>query len=91
LFTMEGRYYTEWYPFRLFRIGAAGFYDMGRAWGGEYANPDSGVLRDFGAGLRIALARSGHGGVVHVDVAFPIDGDPSIARVQFLVKTKVGF
>ena len=39
LFTLEGRYYTELYPFRLFRIGGAAFYDMGRAWGGAFANP----------------------------------------------------
>ena len=91
LFTLEGRYYTALYPFRLFRIGGAVFYDMGRAWGGAFANPDPGVLRDIGTGLRIALARSGQGGVVHIDVAFPLDGDPSISRMQFLVKTKVGF
>ncbi len=91
LLTLEARYYTTLYLFRLFRIGGAAFYDMGRAWGGEFANPDSGVLRDFGAGLRIALARSGQGGVIHVDVAFPVDGDPSIAPVQFLVYTKVGY
>ena len=91
LFTLEGRYYTAWYPFRLFRVGGAVFYDMGRAWGGNFANPYSGVLKDVGTGLRIALARSGHGGVVHIDVAFPLDGDSSISKVQFLVKTQVGF
>ncbi|MGA8754018.1 hypothetical protein [Candidatus Deferrimicrobium sp.] len=91
LFTLEGRYYTELYPFRLFRIGGAAFYDMGRAWGGAFANPDPGVLRDIGTGLRIALARSGQGGIIHIDVAFPLDGDPSISRVQYLVRTKAGF
>jgi hypothetical protein len=29
--------------------------------------------------------------VIHVDLAFPIDGDPSIARVQLLVTTKNSF
>jgi hypothetical protein len=91
LFTLEGRYYTALYPFRLFRIGGAAFYDMGKAWGGAFANPDPGVLRDIGTGLRIALARSGHGGVIHIDVAFPLDGDSSISRVQYLVHTKIGF
>lgn len=91
LFTLEGRYYTALYPFRLFRIGGAVFYDMGRAWGGDFTNRDPGVLRDVGAGLRIGLSRSGHGGVIHIDMAVPLDGDPSIARVQFLVQSKVGF
>jgi len=29
--------------------------------------------------------------VLHVDVAFPLDGDPSIKSVQFLVETKEKF
>ncbi len=24
---------TDWYPFRLFRIGGAAFFDIGRTWG----------------------------------------------------------
>jgi hypothetical protein len=92
LVTLEQRYFTEWYPFRLFRIGGAVFFDVGRAWGGNaVAIPDAGILRDAGFGLRIGTTRSGLGNVIHVDVAFPIDGDPSIDRVQFLVETKQSF
>jgi hypothetical protein len=29
--------------------------------------------------------------MVHVDVAMPLDGDPSIASLQFLVKVKEAF
>jgi hypothetical protein len=65
---------------------------VGRAWGGNaVAIPDAGILRDAGFGLRIGTTRSGLGNVIHVDVAFPIDGDPSIDRVQFLVETKQSF
>jgi hypothetical protein len=92
LLTLEQRYYTDWFPFRLFRIGAAAFFDMGRAWGESPGEPpDPGILKDVGLGLRIGMARSGLGNVVHVDVAFPLDGDPSIADVQFLVVTKTSF
>ncbi|HZD54678.1 MAG TPA: hypothetical protein VE080_00350 [Candidatus Aquicultoraceae bacterium] len=92
LFTVEGRYYSKLYIFRLFHLGGAAFFDMGRAWGGGFARaPDPGVLRNVGAGLRIGNARSGLGQVIHVDVAFPLDGDPSISRIQFVVETKVGF
>ena len=92
LFTVEQRYFTEWYPFRLFRIGGAIFFDMGRAWGGNAVSlPDSGLLKDAGFGLRIGMARSGLGNVIHMDIAFPFDGDPSIERVQFLVETKKSF
>ncbi len=92
LATLEQRYFSDWYPFRLFRVGGAIFFDAGRAWGGDVAGlPATGVLRDAGFGLRIGNARSGLGNVIHVDLAFPFDGDPSIARVQFLVTTKNSF
>ncbi len=92
LVTVEQRYYSAWYPFRLFRVGGAVFFDAGRAWGGTRTGlPDPGLLRDAGFGLRIGNARSGIANVIHVDVAFPFDGDPSIARAQLLVVTKNSF
>jgi hypothetical protein len=29
--------------------------------------------------------------VVHIDVAFPLDGDPTIDSVQFLIESKRSF
>jgi hypothetical protein len=92
LFTAEARGYTDWYPFRLFRVGAAVFYDHGRAWKGENQNTvNGGWLRDVGFGLRLLSARTSKGNVLHADLAFPLDPDPSIERAQFLVRTKVAF
>jgi outer membrane protein assembly factor BamA len=92
LFTTEARAYSDWYPFRLFRVGGAVFYDHGRAWKGENQNTvNGGWLRDLGFGLRLLSARTSKGNVLHADFAFPLDPDPSIDRVQFLVKTKVAF
>jgi hemolysin activation/secretion protein len=92
LFTVEGRYFSSLYLFRLVRFGGAAFYDMGKAWGGDYVNAlDSGILRDIGFGLRVTITRSGLGNVIHLDVAFPLDGDPTISRVQYLVTTKQSF
>ena len=92
LFTAEARGYTDWYPFRLFRVGAAVFYDHGRAWKGENQNTvNGGWLRDVGFGLRLLSARTSKGNVLHADFAFPLDPDPSIERVQFVVRTKVAF
>lgn len=63
-----------------------------RTWGGApFARPSLGLLRDAGFGLRLGNARSSLGNVIHVDLAFPFDGDPSIKRVQFLVETKQEF
>ena len=92
LFTTEARGYTDWYPFRLFRVGGAVFYDTGRAWKGENQNTvNSGWLRDVGFGLRLLSARTSKGNVLHVDVAFPLDRDSSIESVQFLVKARAAF
>ena len=92
LFTLEERYFTNWYPFRLFRVGAAVFYDMGRTWGRPpLATQSLGLLKDAGFGLRFGNARTGLGNIIHVDLAFPVDGDPSIKRVQFLVQTEQEF
>jgi outer membrane protein assembly factor BamA len=92
LFTTEARAYTDWYPFRLFRVGGAVFYDTGRAWRGENENAvNSGWLRDVGFGLRLLSARSSKGNVLHADFAFPLDRTDDIKSWQFVVKSKVSF
>ena len=92
LFTTEARAYTDWYPFRLFRVGGAVFFDSGRAWKGENQNTENaGWLKDVGFGLRLLSARSSKGNVLHADFAFPLDRTSDIKSVQFLVRTKVSF
>jgi hypothetical protein len=93
LFTVEQRYFTDWFPFRLWRVGGAIFFDAGRTWGQpDLAQPSLGLLKDAGFGLRIGNARTGIGNVIHVDVAFPFEtADGSIRRVQFLVTTQQSF
>jgi len=41
--------------------------------------------------LRFGSSRSAFGNVIHVDLAFPLDGDKSIDRVQLIVETKSSF
>src|SRR6185369_17059063 len=92
LITLEQRFFTNYYPFRLVRIGAAVFFDAGRTWSGESGRaPNLGLLKDAGIGLRVSPSRSGLGNVVHLDLAFPLDGESSIKRVQWLVRTKASF
>ena len=92
LLTLEQRYYTKWYPFRLFHVGAAAFYDMGRTWGTDVTGAGSlGLLKDVGVGLRLGSSRSSFGNVLHIDLAFPLDGDEDIDSVQLLVTTKGSF
>lgn len=92
LLTVEQRYFTDWYPFRLFRVGGAIFTDIGRTWGDNPAGgPSLGWLKNVGFGLRLGRTRSSGRDVVHIDIAFPLDGDPSIDSVQLLIESKRGF
>ncbi len=92
LLTVEQRVYTDWYPFRLVRVGGAAFFDVGRAWGGLNQNiSNPGWLADAGVGLRLALDRSAFANVLHADIAVPLNRAPGIKSVQFVVKTEVTF
>jgi len=92
LVTLEERYFTRLYPFRLFRIGGAVFFDAGRTWGDNPAGSENlGWLKDVGFGLRIGNNRTGTGKVIHIDLAFPLDGESSIDSMQFLVEAKATF
>lgn len=92
LFTIEQRYFTDWYPFRLARVGGAIFADIGRTWGDNPAGgPPLGWLKDVGIGLRLGPTRASGRDVIHIDLAFPLDGDPSIDNVQLLLQSKRSF
>lgn len=92
LLTLEQRGYTDWYPFRLLRVGGAVFYDVGRAWGGVNQNAvNGGWLSDVGFGLRLALDRTAFANVLHADIAVPLDRAAGIKSVQYLVKTQLTF
>lgn len=92
LVSAEQRYFTDWYPFKLARVGGAVFADIGRTWGDNpLGAPPVGWLKDVGIGLRLVPTRSSGRDVIHVDVAFPLDGDPSIDDVQFLIESKRSF
>jgi len=92
LFTAERRFYTDWYPFRLIRVGGAVFYDIGRAWSGPYEKPSGNDWSsDFGFGLRLLSSRSSSGSTLHVDFAFPLEREPGVKSFQFSFKSKTGF
>jgi len=92
LLTVEQRFFTDWYPYRLVRVGGAVFTDVGRTWGnGVVGNSDPGLLKDVGFGLRLGNTRSGLGNVLHIDLAFPLNDIAGIQRVQFLVQTMQSF
>ena len=92
LATIEQRYYTDWYPFRLARVGGAVFADAGRVWGPNPLGDDNREwLVDVGVGLRLALTRFSSRSIIHIDVAFPLNGDPTIDSVQLLIESRKSF
>lgn len=92
LVSVEERYFTDWFPFRLARVGAAVFADVGRTWGdAPLASEPQGWLTDVGFGLRLGNARSGLGNVLHIDLAFPIGASSDISSMQVLLEAKKTF
>lgn len=97
LVNIEQRYFgeTEW--FSLFHLGAAVFYDQGRAWGNSLMpQSETGTLRNVGIGLRISPTRAmksdvGRSYVMHIDLATPLDGHPGIDSMQWLVNVRHEF
>ncbi len=92
LLTLEHRIFTDWYPWRLFNVGAAIFFDAGRTWGDNPVGAANlGLLRDVGIGLRLGSNRLGEGGVLHIDFAFPLDGEETIDNFQILIDARSTF
>jgi outer membrane protein assembly factor BamA len=92
MLTVEQRFFTDWYPLRLFRVGYAVFADAGQVRGRDpRASSSQGTLYDVGMGLRLSSPRASGRSIVHLDLAFPLNGDPSIDNVQFIVETKGSF
>ncbi|MBT8100113.1 MAG: hypothetical protein KJO82_10200, partial [Gammaproteobacteria bacterium] len=89
LFTVEQRVFTDWYPFRVFRVGGAIFFDAGRSFGPSLSAANNpGWLRNVGVGLRLGNTRSSVGRVLHLDLAMPLDGDPSLGNLQVQIEAK---
>ena len=92
LLSIEERFFTDFYPWRLFRVGYAAFLDVGRVTGTDpRASQSLGTLYDVGVGLRLSSPRASGKSVVHIDLAFPLNGDPTIDTMQLIVETKGSF
>ena len=86
---LEQRFYTNWELFKIVHVGAAVFYDVGRAWYGDERDEDRELLHNVGVGLRLGSTRSSRGRLVHLDVAYPLTGDER--EIQYLVTTNRSF
>jgi hemolysin activation/secretion protein len=97
LVTVEERYYSNLYPLRMFRLGAAAFLDVGRAWYQDEApawlpqerhGDHFGVLANAGLGLRMESTRTRGDVILHLDVAFPLRDGPGVRSVEVTFTAK---
>ena len=66
--------------------------DVGKVGGRDpRATEPVGTLYDVGAGLRLSSPRASGRNVVHIDLAFPLNGPTDIDSVQFVIETKGSF
>jgi hypothetical protein len=94
--TLEERYYSDWFPFGLFRVGFAAFVDVGRAWFEDQPPswiPDQkgehfGTLANVGIGLRLESVRTRRDRVFHIDLAHPLVDGPGVDSVQLTLSAK---
>ena len=81
--TLEDRIYFGSPSDGFMDVGMTAFVDVGSIWeGGVPFGADSGPLATAGAGLRIGFP-GGTGGVVRIDVAFPLNGPDAFGGPTF--------
>ena len=81
--TLEDRIYFGSPSDGFMDLGMTAFVDVGSIWeGGVPFGADSGPLATAGAGLRIGFP-GGTGGVVRIDVAFPLNGPDGFSGPTF--------
>jgi hypothetical protein len=97
LITVEERYYSNIYPWRLFRLGGAVFFDVGRAWYVDdppawlRRDRDEGyhrVLSNVGFGLRLESTRTRVDRILHLDFGFPLRSGPDIRGMEVTLSAK---
>lgn len=97
LFTIEERYYSDLYPFEMFRLGAAVFADVGRvsfrgdapAWvPADRSDDEFGTLANVGFGLRLESTRTRRDRILHVDFAVPLVDGPNVKGLEITVVAK---
>jgi outer membrane translocation and assembly module TamA len=94
LFTVEQRFFSDRELFHLVHLGAAAFFDAGSAWfedGDGKVAADRRLLKDVGIGLRFGSSRSARGSMIHLDLAYPLDGGRDARSLQWLVSTSETF
>lgn len=89
LFSLEERYFFEWYPLHLMKTGVSAFADVGAAWDSKSENRHS--LADVGFGFLFASTRQSANNILRVDFAFPLDDNDLVDGFQILIGAQTDF
>jgi outer membrane protein assembly factor BamA len=89
LLQYEKRWYTDWYWWRLARVGVVAYADVGKVW--DDGKDQNITLADVGFGLRLMSTRAFVRNVIHIDVAFPVEKHPNADTWQISFLIKEGF
>jgi hypothetical protein len=91
--TLEARLYTGYNVYKLLNVGFAGFFDVGRAWGGQEAqlNESDQVLSSVGIGARLYSSRSSHKNVIHFDIVKPLTTTDNVDTWEWRLQVKQAF
>jgi hypothetical protein len=92
LLTIEDRFFPDWTLWSLFRVGLVGFFELGGAWSAEDSFGLDTLHPDVGLGLRALILPSANGTTAHLNVAVPLDNDPTgrrqVVRFSFTTLTR---
>jgi hypothetical protein len=89
LLTLEERFFTDIYLFKLVRVGYVFFADVGRAWESDTPGGDEfGVLADVGFGLRLESTRTRRDRILHLDLGVPLVDGPDVGTVELTLRVR---
>lgn len=96
ILNIEQRFYSDLYWWKLIRVGAAAYIDIGKNWGDQsplntQQIKDSRWLSNVGIGLRLTPSRADANHVIHVDLAFPLGQHENVDDARFMVTVKQSF
>ncbi|MCG8412813.1 MAG: hypothetical protein MI746_01225 [Pseudomonadales bacterium] len=84
--SVEERLHTDIHILNLVRVGAAAFFDVGRAWEpGAESGLDDPWLANVGVGLRLMSSKAASSRIAHIDFAIPVTNQDHPAVDDFLI------
>jgi hypothetical protein len=91
--SLEARLYTGYSFYKLFDLGFATFFDVGKAFDGDVEgfNESDSILASAGIGARLFSNRSSNGGVIHMDFTRPLTQGDNVDTWEWRIQMRRAF